>query len=273
VLGRLRYEIGRRRPRNQPHPTAYTRFLLTLLHEHLSDEYPDTLGRDEFVERSEERLGFTETSRVSAHLADLWALFAPDFRDRLPEFYRALELPNLLRYIDYTCDEQFIVNSYVAPYELACDQLGSLHVLEIGGGIPHGLIRLQSVRPGIIASASLNDVDALYSRFAIWFCERERISSEWIPAVAGQASALPTNRFNFIFAKDVLEHLHDPEAMLEQIVRAATPEAILALDLGDKGPRVHQHVTPDLTPLEAVLRTRGWNAVAIRGSMTMLRQS
>jgi SAM-dependent methyltransferase len=245
---------------------------LSLLHEYLSDAHRETLSLGDFVARAETHLGMVETRSVATHLAELWTLFAPDFRDRLPEVYSALELPHLLRYIDYTCDEAVIQDNYLGPYEYAADRLTSLRVLEIGGGIPHGLIRLQRERPGSIASAAMNDIDAIYTHFAVWFCDRERISSEWLPAVAGKATELPAQRFNFVFAKDVLEHVHDPDLLLRAIVGAATDDAVLALDLGDKGPRVHQHVSPDLADLEVLLAQQGWTAAVRRGSMTMLER-
>jgi hypothetical protein len=263
LLARLRYHIGSRRVR----PAPYRAELIGLLHEFVLGTHGAGLPRDEFealAERELEGLG-----AALRHVSDLWELFEPDYRDRLPAYYDSLALLNTLRFVDYAGDEAFVVEHYLKPYEAAASRLGTLSVLEVGVGIPHGLIRLQLTRPGVIRRAALNDIDATYTRFACWFCERESIPVDWIPATAGLASDLPEGRFNFVLAKDVFEHLHDPELMLRRIIAAAEPEAVLALDLEDKGDRIYQHVSPQLAPLRAILAEGGWQAIGKTGVTTL----
>jgi SAM-dependent methyltransferase len=267
VLTKLRYEIGRRRPRSYP----YRRELLRLFHDFVVASHGTALDPPEFFALAERHLGLDGSTKAgSRYLNDLWELFEPDYGDRLPDFYRGTEHVRTMRFVDYASDPALIETNYTAPYRWAADRLGALHVLEIGAGIPHGLITLLGERPGAVASFATNDIDALYTRFCLWFCAQHGLPAEWLPVEAGTAAtSLPRDRFDFVFAKDVFEHLHSPEAVLDEIVAAATPDAVLALDLEDKGPRGGEHVSPHLEPLAARLETAGWRREAKFGVVSL----
>lgn len=269
MLARLRYEIGRRRPRSYP----YRRELLRLFHDFIAASHGTALEPADFVALAERHLGLEGSTKAGArYLNDLWTLFEPDYEDRLADFYRATEHVRTMRLIDYASDPTLIETNYTAPYRWAYERLGILNVLEIGTGIPHGLITILDERPGSVATFATNDLDAIYTRFTLWFCEQRDVPVEWIPADAARSTALPRERFNFVFAKDVLEHLHDPERMVSDIIDAATSDAVLALDLEDKGPRGGEHVSPNLTQLVGQLGEAGWICEARSGVVSMFRQ-
>lgn len=269
MLARVRYEIGRRRPRNQPQGSAYRKDLLRLLHQHLKETTANPLPLDAFISTAEQLLESDDLKQTAIYLSKAWELLHPDFRDHLSDYYNSLSALTTLGAINYAGSERFIDEHYGRPYAFANDRHGPLRVLEIGSGIPHGLIRTQQTRPDSIVSATLVDIDAPYTRFAIWYCRTSGIACEWVPAEAGLVAPVPRGAFNFVFAKDVFEHVGDPGLLLDHILRAVADSAILALDIEDKGAIVHQHVSPQLGHLAKTLGENGWANEGKMGNLTI----
>lgn len=267
MLRKLRYEVGRRRPRTYP---PYRRELLLLFRAFIQETIGSAPGEAEFLAIAERHLGLNgDTKQGAVYLNDLWDLFKPGWQaDQLAEFYKATELARTLRAIDYASDETFVDSLYAAPYRYAHERLGFLDVLEVGPAIPHGLIRLTGEHPDAVASVTINEIDAPYTRFTLWLCERRGIPADWIPARPGAASAMPERRFNFVYAKDVLEHLYDPAGMLASILAATRPPAFVAVDLADMGARVSEHVSPNLLPLKPLLD--GWTLGPLFGGVLQI---
>jgi SAM-dependent methyltransferase len=257
-----------------PIDNDYRRRLLGLFHEYVAASHGEALPRDEFIElvhRHSNRVTIREHNR---YLGDLWNLFQPDYRDRLDQHYAALALPSTMSFLAYAGDPGLIDSYYVAPYRLALAELPSpVSLLELGGGIPHGFIHEQLARPGFCEHLTLVEIDAPYSRFVEWFARRERVPFEFARARAGESGSLPAGPFGFVFAKDVLEHLHDPARMIDEIARVVDRRAVLALDLEDKGARVYQHVTPTLAPLFERVVDHGFVEFAHTGNLTLYRRS
>jgi SAM-dependent methyltransferase len=275
VAGRIKRRL---RPPGESGPvgaTPYRAELLRLLHRWVVETSGEQVSLDDFLARAERHLGTGETWSASRYQADLWDLFRPGYQDRdLAGFYQAGELFRLLRFIDYASDEPLIVEHYLAPYEHAYDALGveSMRVLELGAGLPHGLIRFHRDGAGRVSSWTMVEIDAAYTRFALWWCRLQGIPAEWIPATAGSVSFELPGSFDLVYAKDVFEHVYEPEALLRKVCAATAPGAVLLLDLDDKGARVYEHVAPILSPLQRLVEDLGWTIEGRLGNLTMYQR-
>lgn len=271
VVRSVRRRAARRPAAAVPADDSYAETIVALFHEYLVETYPEqALPLAEFAGLVRRYHGSGRIGEYNVFIGDLWRLFAPDYRQRLPEYYRAFELPNVMRMLEYARDRRHLQEYFVTPYELARAELGRFSVLEVGAGVPHGFLYEQLRKPGFVSKLTVNDIDATYTRFVEWFCRREGIPFELVPAVAGEPATLPEGgSHDFVFAKDVFEHVVDPRRLLEQIVRVASPRAILALDLEDKGARIHQHVSPRLMPLRADVEAAGFRELARSGNVTL----
>lgn len=241
---------------------------MRLLARFVADTRSDALGVEEFAALARRHLDSGEIGAHTRFVGDLWRLFEPDYQRRLPAYYRATEHHALLRMVEYAGDEAFVREHFLAPYVFARARLGKARILEVGGGLPHGLVRSVLAEERFCEHLTLCEIEVVYSRFVEWFCEQYKVPFDLVRADAGETAALPDGPFDFVFAKDVFEHLVDPLAMLDQIVAAASPHAVLALDVEDKGERVYQHVQPDLSALRSFLSDGGWHEAAKSGSVT-----
>jgi SAM-dependent methyltransferase len=256
-----------------PIDNDYRRRLLQLFYEYVAASHGEALDRDEFIELVHRHSNRVTIKQHNRYLGDLWNLFQPDYRDRLGEHYAALALPSTMSFLAYAGDPGLIDSYYVVPYRIALGELQSpVRILEVGGGIPHGFIHEQLAQPGFCEHLTLLEIDAPYSAFVEWFARQEGVPFEFALARAGEAGTLPAGPFGFVFAKDVLEHLHDPERMIDEIARVADTRAVLALDLDDKGPRAYQHVTPTLSHLSERVAEHGFAEFARSGNLTLYRR-
>ena len=209
------------------------------------------------------------------YFADLWDLFAPDYTRRLPEYYSLFEYHATITMLDYANRPDLISESYIRPYQMARERLGCMSVLELGGGIPHGLVH--NVLYG--ASESFNkltlvDIPGVFSDFVEWFCSQKRLPFSHVVATAGKTAILPRDdRYEFVFAKDVFEHLEDPMAVIREVLRVVSDGAILALDVLDRGVRKYQHITTDLSPVRNLLAEEGYREFAASGHITMFARA
>jgi SAM-dependent methyltransferase len=266
----------RRRPGAAPAgataASGYHQWLLGEFHAYIAATYPDTaLPRERFVQLIGEYQDRDWIKRTNRYIGDLWYLFAPDFAQRLPDYYRYTDLQLTLTLLSYATSESLLNTNYLRPYRLARQRLGQFSVLELGAGIPHGLLHtVYKEGPTFCTALTSVDIDGVPARFLEFFCRRHHINHRWIMAIAGQATPLGAiGRFDFIFAKDVFEHLHDPEPAVDDVLRCASNRALLALDLDDKGAVVYQHVSPALGPLRDAVRSAGFELVEQTGNMSI----
>jgi 2-polyprenyl-3-methyl-5-hydroxy-6-metoxy-1,4-benzoquinol methylase len=255
--------------------SPYVGALLDEVHRFIVAEYGErALPREQFLALFWRLQQSGQIRPVNRFIGDLWNLFAPDFRDRLDEYYKSQELQLTMTFLAYAAQPQLLHENYVVPYQMMCERLPRTSVLEVGGGIPHGFLS-QSFVSGTPWCESLTvvELDALYTRFVRWYCESRGVAFRHVPAHAGRTPDIPVDRtYGFVFAKDVLEHLDDPAKALRQIVAVAAPEAILALDLEDKGAVEYQHISPGLAALRVDVERAGFRVFASTGNMTMFER-
>lgn len=265
--------LRRLRPRRTLHATEYSTALNRLFRQFIAERHPESaLPEEQFLALLERYQSRGTIAEHATYEADLWELFEPDYRERLDEYYRGLALHHTMRFLEYARNPALLEDHYLTPYRAARAALGRFSVLELGAGLPHGLLHEQLRDGGFCESLTVNDIDAPYSRFVEWFCAREGIPFSLVEARGGAATALPDGAWDFVFAKDVFEHLVDPRDLLEQVLARASRRALLALDLEHKGEPVYQHVSPDLLPLAELAEAAGFEAVGRSGSLTMFRR-
>jgi hypothetical protein len=85
-------------------------------------------------------------------------------------------------------------------------------------------------------------------------------NTEAFPQLSGQ--------YNFLFGKDIFEHLSDPEGNLRKLLAACSTEAICYFDFQDHGSKVHQHISPDISYLRQVMTEHGFKTGERIGSCT-----
>ena len=252
---------------------GYHRWLLDEVHAFIAAAYPGTaLPRERFMQLIRQYQDREWIGRTNRYLGDLWYLFAPDFAQRLPDYYRYTDLSLTLTLLTYATNEPLLTANYLRPYALARQRFDRFAVLEIGAGIPHGFLHaVYQHGPAFCSQLTTVDIDGVPARFVEFFCRRHHIDHRWIVAVAGQATPLgDIGPFDFVFAKDVFEHLQDPERAVRDLIRCASDRALLALDLDDKGAVVYQHVSPVLAPLLGPVVSAGFELVEHTGNMSML---
>src|SRR5262249_31341833 len=112
--------------------------------------------------------------------------------------------------------------SNVAILEYA-NRRGAREYLDFGSGV--GSSAILFAKQGF--HVTLADVSRTMLDFARWRIERRGIQVEYIDL---NHQALPRNRFDFITAVDVCEHLADPSKELKQISRALIPGGSLVFN-------------------------------------------
>jgi len=207
---------------------------------------------------------------ANKYVADLWDLFEPDYKADFGPFYKWHEKLLFFRFLSYAGNERRIQDSYAAAYQLAIERLGKLTVLEVGGGVPHGLIySIHKRNSAFCTRLTYVDLDVLHADFVAWYCARQAIPLHQVRAIAARAPEVPDGSYNFMFAKDVFEHLDKPELLLDGLMSHLAPGGLLAVDLEDKGLVVHQHISPNLPPLKDKLRANGFTQLAAFGVVTI----
>ncbi len=251
---------------------AYAHRLLDEFHRFIAGEYgARALSRDAFLELfwRHQRSGIIRPA--NRFIGDLWYLFAPDFTDRLDEYYKNQELQLTMTFLAYAASPSVLADNYIEPYRLMRERVPRARVLEVGAGLPHGFLNLLwEAGPTWCESLTVVELDAIYTRFTAWACRTHDLPFHHILAHAGRPPAIPRDRpFDLVFAKDVFEHLDDPRRTLHDILAAAARRSMLALDLDDKGAVEYQHISPDLDALKDDVTRAGFQLLARTGHMSV----
>ena len=271
----------RRRVARKPHqvaadPDGYHQWLLDEVYLFIQQSYPgDALPREKFMSLMKQYGHSGWLRPTNRYLGDLWYLFAPDFQRRLDEYYRYQDLNLTMTLISYAANGELLRANYERPYQVASERLGRFSVLELGAGIPHGLLHgVRANGAGFCTQLTSVDIKGFPAAFVGSFCERHQIRHHWIPATAGKSATLDdAGPFDFVFAKDVFEHLVDPQVALDRLLARTSSRAVLALDLEDKGDVVYQHVSPHLAPLSARVAQAGFATLEQTGNVTIFARN
>lgn len=256
---------------NRTQEWKYPTDLLDLFWSFIDIKFPGcAMPRDEFMSIVQHYLWTKSIRQNNTYFGDLWRLFAPDYRSRMPQYYEYHQFHLAMTFLDYATRSDLVLDTYVHPYVIARERLGELQVLELGGGIPHGLIHETLYGPQFCKAVTLVEIESVYARFVEWFCHRFEVPFTLVVAQGAKSVALPPqDAYNFVFAKDVFEHLERPDNVLQEVLTRVSEDAILALDVQDRGAAIYQHINTDLSPLRQTLSETGFEAFSSCGNVTM----
>ncbi|WP_023648664.1 hypothetical protein [Candidatus Pelagibacter ubique] len=231
-------------------PTGYYSYLKDLIFEFLQSKYP-SYKKEDFEEKIDKLISEADDYR---NLNDeLNVLFNPRFNEDLEFHYKYQESYIFFRFITYSMNIKLISDKYAQVYNFAINNLNQpLDILEIGGGLPHGLIyNVWKKNKTFLENFTYVDANLLHSEFVKWYCKKIKIVHDIKLFRSSKTPILENRKFNFVFAKDIFEHLDAPEILIDFLIsNTKNDKTLLCLDLEHKGEKTVQHISPNLPVLK-----------------------
>ena len=231
---------------------SYYNYLKNLVLEFLITKYPE-YNKDVFEKKIDRIINTIYNNEFIPTLLDLDILLNPNFNDDLEFSYKNYERKIFLRLISYSLNKKMISEKYTDIYNYGIKKIKEpLNILEIGGGIPHGLIyNIWKKEKNFIKDFTYIDANLLHSEFVQWYCKKLNISADIKLFKPSKTPILDNIKYNFVFAKDVFEHLDAPEILIDYLINNTTSnKTLLCLDLEHKGKKIGQHISPNLPILK-----------------------
>ena len=238
---------------------GYFNFLKNLSYEFFLSKYP-FLEKD----RYERNLIHLMNHYESDLLNQFNSAFEPDFEKDLSKWYKSSEKQIFLRFIRYSTNPKLITRRYADIYDFAIKKINEpLEILEIGGGIPHGLIyNVWKKDKSFIKKLTYIEADMLHSEFVEWYCKTSSIEFDKKIFVASKTPTIQDLKFNFVFAKDIFEHLEDPSKVIDELIMNTNKKnTLLCLDLEHKGNITVDHINPNLPILKERLINNNFHVI------------
>ncbi|MFH1071119.1 MAG: class I SAM-dependent methyltransferase [Candidatus Glassbacteria bacterium] len=165
----------------------------------------------------------------------------------MQEYYVWHEMLLFTRFLQYATDQSRIVQQYVKPYDFMRQYAPSeTVVLEVGGGLIHGCLYSLLMNAWSPKKIIYADLQLLHAEFIGWLLESKKVPHEIRYSEAPHSPQLVgCEPVNIAFAKDVFEHVADPEILLSQLYDVLRPGGMFAVDLTDKKAG-YQHLSPKL---------------------------
>ena len=234
---------------------SYYNYLKSLLLEFLTTKYPE-YDKDVFKKKIDHTIFHIYNNVFFPTLIDVDNLLNPNFNDDLEFSYKNYERMYILRLISYSLNKKMISSKYTDIYNFGIDEIKEpLSILEIGGGIPHGLIyNVWKKGNTFIKNFTYVDANLLHAEFVEWYCKKLNISTDIKLFKPSKTPILDDIQYNFVFAKDVFEHLDAPEILIDYLINnTIDKKTILCIDLEHKGKKIGHHISPDLPILKEKL--------------------
>ncbi len=258
---------------NDIKPTGYYVYLKNLVFEFLQFKYPD-YNKENFEKKL--TLLIKSIDDYKDFNNELNILFDPKFNDNLEFHYKYIEKKIFFKFILNSLNKKLINNKYSKVYDFAINEMKEpLKILEIGGGLPHGFIYNFWKKEGTFFE-KFNYIDAnlLHSEFVRWYCNKLKIPNEIKLFPPAKTPILEKIEFNFVFAKDIFEHLDDPETIIEYLISNTNDKkTLLCLDLEHKGKKVGQHINPNLPIFKEKLLSNNFKVIEIFDEVHVWRRN
>lgn len=238
---------------NDTKENSYYTYIKDSVYEFLLSKYPNY--RKEDYEKKLKSL-VLHGEDYKDLMGDLTNLFNPTFDENIQNHYKFYEKHIFFKFILYSMNTKLINNKYSKIYNFAINEIGEpLNILEIGGGLPHGLM-FNIWKKGKLFCNNFTyiDADLLHAEFIEWYCKKNSIPFEIKLFPAAKTPKIENINFNFVFAKDIFEHLDSPEKLIDDLILSTiNPKTLLCLDLEHKGEKTVQHLNPNLPILKKKL--------------------
>lgn len=182
----------------------------------------------------------------------LYETFEPNYFENLDFYYKYYEKHNFFKFLSYSINLKLIKKKYSDIYNFAINEIGEkLNILEIGGGVPHGLIfNIWKNNKNFCNKFSYVEADTIYTEFVKWYCKTLSIPFDIKIFPASKVPTIKNLKYNFVFAKDIFEHLDSPEKLIDELITyTKDKKSLLCLDLESKQ-RGIQHISPNLPILK-----------------------
>jgi hypothetical protein len=238
---------------------GYFNHIMNLCYEFILSKYPN-LKKDKF----EKNLIYIIKNHDGDLFNEYYSVFEPDYEDDLSKWYKICEKRFFLRFISYAVNPKLITKRYSNIYDFAINRINEpLEVLEIGGGIPHGLIFNTWKRDNnFIKKLTYIEADMLHTDFVEWFCKKESIVFDKKIFIASKTPTIENIDFNFVFAKDIFEHLENPSKLIDDLIsNTKSKKTLLCLDLEHKGKKILDHLNPNLPILKEKLINKDFKVI------------
>lgn len=185
----------------------------------------------------------------------------PDYEKNLYEYYRGQEYLILLTFLSYPFKGLGCLRSYIKPYWEGANRLKKMRILDYGAGLPYGLIHLLRSKAECIESLTLADLELIHTKLVEFILNGFQNRIKIVYHKLNHPEQLPyldKQIFNFMYGKDIFEHLKNPEGTLRYILEHADEQSICYFDFSDHGERHLQHISPKLNKLNDVMREFGF---------------
>tara|TARA_Y100000768_G_scaffold2954_1_gene2169 strand:+ start:214 stop:1068 length:855 start_codon:yes stop_codon:yes gene_type:complete len=246
---------------NEVKSNSYYAYLKNLVFEFLKSKYPNY--QKETFEKKLDGI-IAQVADYKDITTSLNLLFNPSFNDDMQFHYKYSENRMFLAFIKYSINIKLIRENYSKIYNFSISKLSEpLDILEIGGGLPHGFIYNNWKKENnYFNSFNYVEADLLHSEFVSWYCKKNKFEYKINLFPAAKAPNVDNIKFNFVFAKDVFEHLDKPDLLLQNLVsNVNNPKTLLCLDLEPKSPHNVQHLSPNLPILKKILTDNNFNMI------------
>ena len=205
-----------------------------------------------------------EKDNYADSMSSLYDLFEPNYADNLQNYYKLYEKQIFFKFLTYSINKKLIRNKYSEIYSFAIDKIDEpLDILEIGGGIPHGLIfNIWKKGKSFCNNLTYIEANLLHSEFVIWYCKKNNMPLDIRFFPAAKTPTIKNTKYNFVFAKDIFEHLDSPEKLIDElIIFTKNNKSLLCLDLEHKGAKSVQHISPNLPVLKTKLLNNDFRVI------------
>ena len=235
---------------NDLKPTGYYSYIKNEIFEFLKSKYPD-YEKEVFDKKLNELINGIDDYRDITSTLNI--LFNPNFNQDLKFHYKYIENKIFFKFILNSINTKLINNKYSDVYDFAISHLNEpLNILEIGGGLPHGFIyNMWKKGKTFFDKFTYIDANLIHSEFVQWYCIKYNFFHEIKLFEASKTPKLNEIKFNFVFAKDIFEHLDEPKFLIDYLIsNTKNNKTFLCLDLEHKGSKGGQHIYPNLPILK-----------------------
>ena len=242
--------------------TGYFYHLRNLYFEFLTSKFPE-LDKKEF-EKSISELIINAKNQNNDITDLLYNAFEPNFKNNLNNYYKLFEKQIFFRFLEYSINKKLIQKKYSDVYNFAINELNEpLEILEIGGGLCHGLIfNIWKKGKKFFKNLTYLEADMLHAEFITWYCHQNSIPLDKRIFPASKTPSIKDINYNFVFAKDIFEHLDQPENLIEELmINTKNKKTLLCLDLEHKGAYSTQHISPNLPILKKILIDNNYQVI------------
>ena len=234
-------------------PESYYAYIKNLVIEFITFKYPNSKK-----EKLEEILNslISDQDNYKDLMSELNLFFNPTFDDDIEFHYKYYENNIFFKFILYSTNIKLINNKYSKIYEFAISEIDEpLDILEIGGGLPHGFFyNIWKKDKYFFNSFNYIDANLLHAEFVDWYCKKIDIQHNLSLFPASKKPKIENTKFNFVFAKDIFEHLDKPDLLIDDLIKnTKNKKNLLCLDLEHKGDKTVQHLNPNLPILKKKL--------------------